>query len=176
MPAVLARALTYLIRRLLTSARFPLRRQPIRAYLRRYAEARGTRRVEGKVTHVARNSAAGDLARLRSPAGSTWMVSSSSIARAFGARLIEGEFESGYDDWTRSLRWIARHNALRIAAADRSVPRATAAGGLRWRSTAAPQREWLRVQQPIHQRGRGSSTMLANLDGEALAEPWTLAS
>ena len=31
-------------------------------YLRRYAEARGTRRIEGKVTHVARDGATGDLA------------------------------------------------------------------------------------------------------------------
>ena len=58
-------------------------------FLRRYAEARrGTRRIEGKVTHVLRDGATGDLTSLtHSPAGSTWLASSLSIAQAFEAAL-----------------------------------------------------------------------------------------
>ena len=56
----------------------------MQAFLRRYAEKRGVKRVEGKVCEVLRAPESGDLTGVRLGNGQTVSGSSSSIARASG--------------------------------------------------------------------------------------------
>ena len=72
-------------------------------FLRRYAEARGTRRIEGKVTHVSRDGATGDLTGLTLANGKQVDGEFFVDCSGFRGRLIEEEFKSGYDDWTHWL-------------------------------------------------------------------------
>ena len=146
-------------------------------YLRRYAEARGTRRIEGKVTHVSRNGATGDLTGHTLASGQHVDGEFFVDCSGFRGRLIEQEFKSGYDDWTHWLpcdRAVTTHCASPRPIVPFTRATARSAG---W--------QWCIPLQ--HRSGNGyvfssryisedeaTSTMLANLDGEALGEPWTL--
>lgn len=73
------------------------------AFLRRYAEARGVVRVEGKIAGVERNGESGHVSRLvlddgRSVSGDFFVDCS-----GFRGLLIEETMGAGYDDWSRWL-------------------------------------------------------------------------
>lgn len=79
--------------------------------LRRYAEARGVTRVEGKVAAVERGGESGDIAALllddeRRVAGDFFIDCS-----GFRGLLIAGELASGYDDWRH---WLPCDRALAV--------------------------------------------------------------
>ncbi|RZA28979.1 MAG: tryptophan 7-halogenase [Lysobacteraceae bacterium] len=143
-------------------------------FLRKLAESRGVTRIEGKITR----------ATLREPDGHVDAVELENGARVegelfidcsgFRGLLIEQTLETGYEDWTR---WLPADRALAVpcesAAAMTPYTRATAhKSGWQWR---------IPLQ---HRTGNGhvycsrfisddeaASTLLANLDGKALAEP-----
>ncbi|HEX4509141.1 MAG TPA: tryptophan halogenase family protein, partial [Burkholderiaceae bacterium] len=146
-------------------------------YLRRYAEALGVRRVEGKVVEVVHEASRGDVEALvladgRRVAGEFFVDCS-----GFRGRLVEDEFHAGYDDWSH---WLPCDRAI-------AVPCASAARLLPYtRSTARPAGWQWRI--PLqHRIGNGhvycsghmsedeaTAWLLAHLDGEALAEPRAL--
>ena len=84
---------------------------------------------------------------------------------------------AGYDDWSH---WLPCDRAIAVPSARTDAAGAVHAldradGGLAMAHPAAAshrQRPCLLLR--LHQRGRGRATLLANLDGEALAEPRTL--
>jgi tryptophan halogenase len=142
-------------------------------FLRRYAEARGVRRTEGKIVAVAqRDDGFVDAVVLESGervAGELFIDCS-----GFRGLLIEQTLHVGYEDWTH---WLPCDRAVAVPCARVAPPtpftRSTArAAGWQWR---------IPLQ---HRTGNGyvyssryvsddeaAATLLANLDGTALAEP-----
>ena len=143
-------------------------------FLREYSEKRGVTRVEGKVTDVKLDAVNGfvesvQLADGRRISGELFIDCS-----GFRGLLIEGTLKTGYDDWTH---WLPCDRAMAVpcASAGEFSPhtRSTArAAGWQWR---------IPLQ---HRTGNGyvycskfisddaaAATLLANLDGKALAEP-----
>jgi len=142
-------------------------------YLRRYAERRGVVRIEGKVEQVERHEN-GDLKALVLASGARVEGSFFVDCTGFRGRLIEDELHAGYDDWSH---WLPCDRAVAVPSASTRpftpYTRATAReAGWQWR---------IPLQ---HRTGNGhvyasrwisddeaAATLLANLDGQALAEP-----
>jgi tryptophan halogenase len=142
-------------------------------HLRQLTEARGVIRVEGKVTSIDR-AENGDITALHTDKGAT--VSADLFVDCSGMRalLIGGQCESPFEDWAQ---WLPCDRALAVPSALARPPepqtRITAhAGGWQWR---------IPLQ---HRMGNGfvygerftsddeaRTTLLANLEGAALAEP-----
>jgi tryptophan halogenase len=146
-------------------------------YLRKYAEQRGVRRVEGRVVDVSVDGVSGDIASLKLAGGAEIGGEFFVDCTGFRGRLIEEVMKSGYDDWSH---WLPANRAVTVhsAAEGPLLPftRATArTGGWQWR---------IPLQ---HRVGNGyvfsndyvsedeaTATLLANLDGKALGPPWIL--
>jgi tryptophan halogenase len=142
-------------------------------HLRGLSEAEGVRRVEGKLARVER-AENGDIARLHTERGEVLDGDLFIDCSGFRALLIEGEMGVGFEDWSH---WLPCDRAW-------AVPCARAAETTPYtRSTARPAGwQWRIALQ--HRTGNGycyasaftsddeaAATLLANLDGEALAEP-----
>ena len=143
------------------------------AYLRRYAEARGVVRHEGKVAGVTR-TANGDIAAValdddRSIAGDFFIDCS-----GFRGLLIEQELQTGYDDWSE---WLPCNRAM-------AVPCAASGDFTPYTRSSARSAGW-QWRIPLQNRiGNGyvycsnyisddeaAATLLANLDGAPLGDP-----
>ncbi len=142
-------------------------------FLRTYSEARGVERIEGKILGATR-TASGDIASVQ--LGDERAVEGDFFIDCSGFRglLIEQELQTGYEDWSH---WLPCDRAVAVpcAAAGNFTPytRATArTAGWQWR---------IPLQ---HRIGNGhvfcsefisedeaTATLLANLDGEPLADP-----
>lgn len=142
--------------------------------LRAYAEERGVTRIEGKVASVIQNSESGFVESVTMEDGR--MVEAELFIDCSGFRglLIEGALKAGYEDWTH---WLPADRAVatpcKKAGEFTPYTRSTArAAGWQWR---------IPLQ---HRTGNGYvyssqfisddaalETLLANLDGEALANP-----
>jgi tryptophan halogenase len=80
------------------------------AYLRRYAEARGVQRIEGRVVAVD-HAADGGIAAVRLE-GERWVAGQFFIdCSGFRGLLIEDALGAGYDDWSR---WLPCDRALAV--------------------------------------------------------------
>jgi len=144
------------------------------AYLRRYAEARGVRRTEGRVVDVRLRGEDGHIEAVRLDRGEEVAGDLFLDCSGFRGLLIEQALATGYDDWTH---WLPCDRALAVPCAS--------AGELTpfTRSTARPAGWQWRI--PLqHRIGNGyvysgrfvsddeaARTLLANLDGEALGDP-----
>ena len=145
-------------------------------YLRRYSEARGARRVEGKVTQVMRHES-GDIAGLVLASGEQVGGEFFVDCSGFRGRLIEEEFHAGYDDWTH---WLPCDRAVAVPCASVKpllpYTRATArTAGWQWRIPLQHRigNGYVFASRHISE-DEATATLLANLDGEALAAPRTL--
>ncbi len=148
-------------------------------YLRGYAEQRGVTRVEGKIADVALNGESGFVEAVTLEDGRSFSGDLFIDCSGFRGLLIEGALETGYLDWTR---WLPCDRAM-------AVP-CKKAGGEKageftpyTRSTAREAGWQWRI--PLqHRTGNGyvycsshisddqvTETLLANLDGKALADP-----
>jgi len=143
-------------------------------YLRAYAEARGVKRIEGKVASVQQNAQSGFVESVTMESGAGVAGDLFIDCSGFRGLLIEGALNTGYEDWTH---WLPCDRALAVPCA--STPdftpytRSTArTAGWQWR---------IPLQ---HRIGNGyvyssaqitddeaARTLLANLDGQALADP-----
>lgn len=146
-------------------------------YLRRYAEARGVTRVEGKIRNVALQGDNGHVEALVMDGGERIEGQLFIDCTGFRGLLIEQTLKTGYEDWTH---WLPCDRAIAVpcASVDPLTPytRSTArAAGWQWR---------IPLQ---HRTGNGhvfcsrfisedeaTAVLLANLDGEQIAEPRTL--
>lgn len=143
-------------------------------YLRRYAEARGVERVEGRIVEVRLRGEDGFVESVTLDGGLEVAGELFIDCSGFRGLLIEGALQAGYEDWTEHLP-CDRALAVPCASTDPLTPytRSTAeAAGWRWR---------IPLQ---HRIGNGyvycsryltddqaAETLLAKLDGEPLAEP-----
>ncbi len=144
------------------------------AFLRRYAEAAGVRRVEGRIGDAALRADDGFVEAVvlddgRRIAGDLFVDCS-----GFRGLVIEQALASGYEDWSR---WLPCDSALAVP----SVPtapllpytRATArAAGWQWRIPLQHRTGNGHVFCSAHMSvDDAAQALLANLDGAALGEP-----
>ena len=143
-------------------------------YLRKYAEARGVTRIEGKIEQVKQRENDGFIESVVLASGEKVSGDLFIDCSGFRGLLIEQTLETGYDDWSH---WLPCDRAM-------AVPCARAGDFTPYtRSTARPAGWQWRI--PLqHRTGNGyvycsryisddeaAATLLANLDGEALADP-----
>jgi len=147
-------------------------------YLREYAEARGVQRIEGKVADVELRGEDGFVEAVVMEDGQRIGGQLFVDCSGFRGLLIEQALKTGYIDWSH---WLPCDRAV-------AVPCASAADGITpyTRSTARTAGWQWRI--PLqHRIGNGyvfcssfisedeaTATLMANLDGEALAEPRVL--
>ncbi|MCK0127589.1 tryptophan halogenase family protein [Erythrobacter sp. F6033] len=147
------------------------------AYLRKFAEARGVKRIEGRVCDVSRDAESGFIESVTLESGETVGAEFFIDCSGFRGLLIEGALETGYENWQR---WLPCDRAIAVPCTkqDKITPytRSTAKeAGWQWR---------IPLQ---HRTGNGyvhcsefiseddaTQTLISSLDGEALAEPRTL--
>ncbi|MEX5748653.1 tryptophan halogenase family protein [Massilia sp. X63] len=143
-------------------------------YLRKLSEARGVTRIEGKITRVTQREPDGHIDAVELENGARVEGELFIDCSGFRGLLIEQTLETGYEDWTG---WLPADRALAVPCESAPVltpyTRSTAhKSGWQWR---------IPLQ---HRTGNGhvyssrfisddeaAATLLANLDGRALAEP-----
>ncbi len=144
------------------------------AFLRRFAEARGTERSEGRIVDVARDGASGDVASITLDNGETIAGDLFIDCSGFAGLLIEGALATGYDDWSK---WLPCDRALAVPSerVDDFTPytRATAHGaGWQWRIPLQHRTGNGRVYcSSFISDDDAAQSLLANLDAKALADP-----
>jgi tryptophan halogenase len=146
-------------------------------YLRRWAEARGIERVEGRIVDVERDGRSGKVAAVTLASGTKVAGDMFVDCSGFRSLLLGGTLGVELEDWSR---WLPCDSA-------QAVPSVRSPDFTPYtRSTRRPAGWQWRI--PLqHRTGNGyvyssadisddeaAATLLANLDGEALAEPRVL--
>jgi tryptophan halogenase len=146
-------------------------------YLRKLAQERGVERIEGKISGVALKPANGHVESITLESRQVITADLFIDCSGFNGLLIEGALETGYDDWSNWLpcdRAVAvpSSNALHQLAYTRSTARAA---GWQWRIPLQHRigNGYVYCSEYISD-DEAAATLLANLDGAALAEPRSL--
>lgn len=146
-------------------------------HLRRYSETRGINRIEGKVIRVDQRET-GDVSALVLEDGTTLSADLYIDCTGFRGLLIEQTLKTGYEDWSH---WLPADRALAVpserSAAFTPYTRSTAkAAGWQWRIPLQHRTGNGIVYSSQHlSEDEATATLLAGLDGEALAEPRSIA-
>ncbi len=143
-------------------------------FLRKYAENRGAKRVEGKIVDVIQNKESGFIDAIKLENGQLIEGDIFVDCSGFRGLIIEQIYQTAYEDWSR---WLPMNSAVAVPCekADEIVPFT--------RSTAREEGWQWRI--PLqHRTGNGyvycddyisddeaTSKLMNNLDGKALAEP-----
>jgi tryptophan 7-halogenase len=144
------------------------------AFLRAYSEERGVTRVEGKVAEVTLDGETGHVASVTMDDGRVLAADLFVDCSGFRGLLIEGALKTGYEEWTH---WLPCDRAMAVPCA--STPdftpytRSTAReAGWQWRIPLQHRtgNGYVYSSQQISD-DRAAETLLANLDGKALADP-----
>ncbi|MFV3130353.1 tryptophan halogenase family protein [Niveispirillum sp. KHB5.9] len=144
------------------------------AYLRRYAEARGVTRIEGKVAQVPLDPESGFIQSVVLESGKRIEGDLFIDCSGFRGLLIEGALQTGYEDWTH---WLPCDRALAVPSANVTPPKPYT------RAMARPAGWQWRI--PLqHRTGNGhvycsqfttdeqaADILMSNLEGPALADP-----
>ena len=144
------------------------------AFLRKYAEARGVARIEGKIAGVAQNAETGFVEQVTLEDGRASEGDLFVDCSGFRGLLIEGALATGYQDWTR---WLPCDRAM-------AVPCAKSGALTPYTRSTAREAGWQWRIPLQHRTGNGyvycsqfidddevARVLLSNLDGEALADP-----
>jgi len=147
-------------------------------YLREYAEARGVQRIEGKVVDYALRGGDGFVEAVVMEGGRRVEGQLFVDCSGFRGLLIEQALGTGYEDWTR---WLPCDRAVAVPCANPDAPitpytRSTARdAGWQWRIPLQHRIGNGYVFSSAHvSEDEATATLLANLDGEPLAEPRVL--
>ncbi len=143
-------------------------------YLRRYAEARGVVRREGKIVDVALNGGNGHVDAVMLEDGTRIEADLFIDCSGFRALLIGGALGNDYVDWNH---WLPCDRAVAVPCsggeAVEPYTRSTARGaGWQWRIPLQHRIGNGHVYSSAHMSDdEATAILLANLDGEPLAEP-----
>ena len=143
-------------------------------FLRAYAEQRGVTRIEGKIGNAGLNGENGHVSHVTLEDGRQIDGELFVDCSGFRGLLIEGALQTGYQDWTH---WLPCDRAMAVPCAKVEDPTPYT------RSTVRPAGWQWRI--PLqHRTGNGyvycsqfasddeaAALLLANLDGQALADP-----
>ncbi len=143
-------------------------------FLRRFAEGKGVRRIEGKVVDVKTDPETGHVTTLQTETGKTIESELFIDCSGFRGILIEQTLKSGYEDWSE---WLPCNRAIAIPT--------TSAGPLMPFTRATAHKAGWQWRIPLqHRTGNGivywnehisdseaRDLLLSNIDGEALASP-----
>jgi tryptophan 7-halogenase len=146
-------------------------------FLRRYAEARGVKRVEGEVVEVRLRGEDGFIEAVTLKSGLTVTGDLFIDCSGFRGLLIEQALKTGYDDWTR---WLPCDRAVAVPSektgAATPYTRSTArAAGWQWRIPLQHRTGNGLVYSSAHMSDdEAAATLRANLDGRPLADPRVL--
>lgn len=144
------------------------------AYLRKYAEARGVRRTEGKIGKIDLDPHSGQINALILENGERIAGELFIDCTGIRALLIEGALESGYEDWRH---WLPCDRALAVPceAVEPLIPltRSTArSAGWQWRIPLQHRIGNGHVYSSAYiSDEEATSVLMNNLDGKPLAEP-----
>jgi tryptophan halogenase len=144
------------------------------AYLRGYAERRGAVRREGRITQVALRSTDGFIEAVTLESGERIEGELFIDCSGFRGLLIEEALHTGYEDWTH---WLPCDRAVAVPSANTGeltpYTRATAReAGWQWRIPLQHRTGNGYVYSSAHlSDDEAATTLLANLEGPALAEP-----
>ncbi|MDE1147165.1 MAG: tryptophan 7-halogenase [Azospirillaceae bacterium] len=144
------------------------------AHLRRRSEARGVKRIEGKVERIEQDPETGFVTRLTTHRGE--MVEGDLFIDCSGLRalLIDGTLKSGFEDWSH---WLPCDRALAVpcerVAAPLPYTRATAhAFGWQWRIPLQHRTgNGMVYSSAFASEDEAAAALMANLDGKPLADP-----
>lgn len=143
-------------------------------HLRTLAESAGVTRIEGKLARVERDGGGGHVTALVTERGERLAGDLFIDCSGFRALLIEGVMQAGYEDWSH---WLPCDRAVAVPCArvgdTTPYTRSTArAAGWQWRIPLQHRTGNGYVYASPHlSDDEAAATLLANLDGEALAEP-----
>jgi tryptophan halogenase len=143
------------------------------AYLRRFAEARGVTRIEGRVVDVTLRGEDGFITAVTLESGARIDGELFIDCSGFRGLLIEEALEAGYDNWQH---WLPCDRAVAVPCERGEFTpytRSTArAAGWQWRIPLQHRtgNGYVHCSQFISEE-EASATLLANLDGKALADP-----
>jgi tryptophan 7-halogenase len=146
-------------------------------FLRGFAEARGVIRQEGWIVAVNRHPTSGDISSVTLASGAQVEGDLFVDCSGFRGLLIEQEFEAGFEDWSQ---WLQCDRAI-------AVPCSSVTPVTPYTRAIARKAGWQWRIPLQHRIGNGhvfcsrhisedeaASIVLANLDGEPLADPRTL--
>ncbi len=145
------------------------------AYLRRFAQSRGVRRIEGQITHVACDGLGGDVTMLMLDGGGQHAADFFVDCSGLRSLLLGEALGTPFVDWTH---WLACDRAVAVACA-------AGAGGLTPYTRATARGAGWQWRIPLqHRVGNGhvycsalidddaaAAQLLGNLDGAPLADP-----
>ena len=144
------------------------------AFLRRYSEARGVTRHEGRVADVARDPETGFVTSVTTEDGRGFEGDLFIDCTGFRGLLIEGAMEAGYEDWRH---WLPVDRAVAVqcepSGPTLSYTRATAhRAGWQWRIPLRHRTGNGHVYCSEFETDEGArQTLLGNLDGAPTGEP-----
>jgi tryptophan halogenase len=143
-------------------------------FLREVAEARGVQRIEGKIVGVQQRAEDGYIESVTLESGQRVEGELFIDCSGFRGLLIEQTLKTGYEDWSH---WLPCDRAMAVpsASVDPITPytRATARkAGWQWRIPLQHRvgNGYVYSSQYLSD-DEAAATLLANLDGEALADP-----
>src|SRR6267142_2005904 len=143
-------------------------------YLRRYAEARGVRRTEGRVVDVRLRGTDGFIEAVVLEGGEQASADLFIDCSGFRGLLIEQALQTGYQDWTH---WLPCDRAMAVPCENVGPPtpytRSTArAAGWQWRIPLQHRTGNGYVYSSAYiEDDAAADTLMSNLDGRPLAEP-----
>jgi tryptophan 7-halogenase len=143
-------------------------------YLRKYAEQRGVKRVEGRITSVQQREGDGFVSSVTLQSGEVIEGGLFVDCSGFRALLIEGTLKTGFEDWSH---WLPCDRAVAVPSASSGpltpFTRCTARGaGWQWRIPLQHRVGNGHVYaSKFMSEDEATATLLSNLDGPPLAEP-----
>ncbi|MBT9490114.1 MAG: tryptophan 7-halogenase [Rubrivivax sp.] len=146
-------------------------------YLRRYAEARGVTRLEGRIQEVSLHAETGHVTALVLAGGQRVEGELFLDCSGFRGLLIEQTLKTGYEDWTH---WLPCDRAVAVPCASATpftpYTRSTAhRAGWQWRIPLQHRTGNGHVFSSRHiSEDEATAVLMGNLDGDPLAEPRTL--
>lgn len=143
-------------------------------FLRKYSEARGVKRIEGKIDTVAQHSETGFVESVKTDDGRIYDADLFIDCSGFRGLLIEETLKTGYDDWSK---WLPCDRAVAIPCEKIAEPipytRATAhEAGWQWRIPLQHRTGNGHVYCSSYMDAdKATDILLANLDGKPIADP-----
>lgn len=144
------------------------------AFLRRYAEARGVKRHEGKIIHVAQRPEDGFIASVTTDKGLTLQGDLFIDCSGMQALLLEKTLQTGFEDWSA---WLPASRAWAVPSASTSpvlpYTRSTAHGsGWQWRIPLQHRiGNGMVFAHDFIEETKACDILMSHLEGEALADP-----